>query len=458
MIDITYIVVFSLLALLFLGCTNEFLTLPSHNAQERLFLAGFFLLPFNNLLIIRLGTVDTRLLGVFWALPLLFAIPRIRTTYRLNRSIILFLFSFVFVNFFSVVVSPNPGTTIKESIQYTYFALVFVYALYVLNSEAALLKLCRVAVISGTLFSLYGLTEYLLGRLLIEKYVFDLFMTNPIPHRADLVSQGTIAGFDIVRAESMNWGPVGTAQILMIYIFTSLGFVDYLKRKKAADKYSLLGVLCVILSILLLLLTFSRAAYLALFGVTVLFFKHLSRASKVRLMFVGGLVIIVVLLNTVFFSRIDEIGTSEESSNALHYTLYLAAINMFVSNPFLGVGAGNFADVAPLYTSPVFLPYLVSTDAHNFVLQVMAELGILGFMSISLLLLVLLKRSIIEFRRRIKIGRTKIFMGGLTYSFVAVSLMALTMNGFEIELFWLSAGLSLAANNIHITTDSKDPE
>ena len=118
-----------------------------------------------------------------------------------------------------------------------------------------------------------------------------------------------------------------------------------------------------------------------------------------------------------------------EASNAGHLTLYLAALSMFLSHPLLGVGLGNFAVLVPYYTNSFFYAHIISTDTHNFILQIMAELGFIGLFSIVIFLAIVLKY--LKFKHSNKSLTLLSFSKGFAFAFIAASLMALTMNGFQ---------------------------
>ena len=52
---------------------------------------------------------------------------------------------------------------------------------------------------------------------------------------------------------------------------------------------------------------------------------------------------------------------------------------MFVHHPVFGVGVGRFFSTSAEYLSPAFRSVVPSENAHNNFLQVLAELGIVGF-------------------------------------------------------------------------------
>jgi tetratricopeptide (TPR) repeat protein len=68
-------------------------------------------------------------------------------------------------------------------------------------------------------------------------------------------------------------------------------------------------------------------------------------------------------------------GNLQSGSDRIHYLE--STINIWVAHPILGTGAGTFADVHPQYQGRVVS---ASTNAHNAYLQILAELGLLGFL------------------------------------------------------------------------------
>ena len=128
-------------------------------------------------------------------------------------------------------------------------------------------------------------------------------------------------------------------------------------------------------------------------------------------------------------------------------TLNLAAWNVFLDNPLLGVGPGNFPLVAVDYANELGLRHLSDPfRAHNLYLEIAAEMGIVGLAAFLCLVGYLLKR-LWQVRNQSRIARPE---AAAIATALLFSLMAYLLTGFFLHLsferyFWLLIALSGAA-------------
>jgi O-antigen ligase len=111
-------------------------------------------------------------------------------------------------------------------------------------------------------------------------------------------------------------------------------------------------------------------------------------------------------------------------------TYWQDTIKLIKAHPFFGVGIGNF-DLS------------LSRYAHNALLQIWAEMGILGIVSFIWLIIATLKTAL----QKIKLQSNKIIITGLTASSIAFlihNLFDFTFFLLEISLIWWALlGLTL---------------
>ncbi|MDD5688034.1 MAG: O-antigen ligase family protein [Elusimicrobia bacterium] len=120
----------------------------------------------------------------------------------------------------------------------------------------------------------------------------------------------------------------------------------------------------VFILIVALLLTGSVSAFLSLiFGIMVYWYLKIIYIPK-KYIFLAGIIFLCF-----FIIKILE----PESFNRVLW--WLAAVKMILSKPITGIGIGAFADAYQKYK----LSGLNSTYAHNYFLQIAAEVGIIGF-------------------------------------------------------------------------------
>ena len=193
----------------------------------------------------------------------------------------------------------------------------------------------------------------------------------------------------------------------------------------------LILVMYVLLALILLALTFSRAAWLglaaALVVMTVLLLAHhgLLSVSEITgrwrtlppgvklalsggglLVFVAGVAMLVVLLRSL-----SAAGRTAD----LRTYIYDAAITMFTEKPVTGYGLFTFGrGLMRLASTPPNIPH---NSAHNFPLNVAAELGLLGLLALAVSAI-----SIVQaMRRNWRTEQHRILLAGIIASTVEIS-------------------------------------
>lgn len=116
-----------------------------------------------------------------------------------------------------------------------------------------------------------------------------------------------------------------------------------------------------IFSFLVLLISHSRSAYVALFaGFFYLFRGKLLKSEKYRKLFVPGFLILLSIF----------LVTSSFKTTIFSRAYFLQAIFGFFNNPY-GVGLGNFSYISEAFTQ-------TSDFAHNLLLEVISGIGLLS--------------------------------------------------------------------------------
>jgi hypothetical protein len=130
-------------------------------------------------------------------------------------------------------------------------------------------------------------------------------------------------------------------------------------------------------------LTGSRAAFVAVVAASVLLVPLGRRAPK---WFVRSAVLAVVLAFAATLPFAGErlnppkaTGRSLPRAFSIRVEMARTAGRMIASHPVFGVGVGAFFDRSAEYVTPAFREIAPRENAHNNFLQVLAELGIVGF-------------------------------------------------------------------------------
>ena len=183
----------------------------------------------------------------------------------------------------------------------------------------------------------------------------------------------------------------GLAGYLNLIIPFSIGFA----LRGTDPTMRMLGRWCFALASLALLLTQSRGGLLAYFAILIVsacFFAP-NRKSRMRRI---ALVLVVCLLATVvaglFFQRLAEI---DDYTTVSRLAIWGGAFTVFAHSPVWGIGFGNFRT---MLGSLLGLPQGWVGDAHNLYLELLAETGLVGFITFMSLSIVVLRRSARQYR------------------------------------------------------------
>ncbi len=220
------------------------------------------------------------------------------------------------------------------------------------------------------------------------------------------VARVTVAGATGVAALSLNrLAEVvvrggGTWQTLAHHLVTIRISVAFLDVNAAGSYFAMAAVLAVGLGIgasrrrwgwmvaasllaAALWLTGSRAALFAVLiaGAGMLVVTYRARESRrgKSLKVVTLVALLLIGVAAIPFAVYDPDRAGMGLAMKIRWHLVRAALAMAASQPVFGVGIGGFKALSGGFFGPELLRYLPSENAHNYFLQVLAELGVAGF-------------------------------------------------------------------------------
>lgn len=205
-----------------------------------------------------------------------------------------------------------------------------------------------------------------------------------------------------------------------------------------------------------LILSFSRGAWVGFAVAVIVMAVVAGRRSSIVAMF--GIIAILILLFAgssqmlppVIGERLQsitsEIGVFDVSKVMItdqNYAVmermaqWQAGWRMFVAHPFLGVGIGNYVVVYGAYALHPF--YLTLGHAHNYYIQIAAEVGIVGLFTYLVLIVTAFWHTLKELR-----GLRDPFLRALVVGALGVLSAVIAHNFFE-NLHVLSMGIQFSA-------------
>lgn len=254
-------------------------------------------------------------------------------------------------------------------------------------------------------------------------------------------------------------GPVGDpnffAQIMLVLVPLA---VDRLWHEKRFILKAM-AALALVVSILTIVFTFSRGAFLGLFvmflAILIYYRPRPSAILFVLLLFIP----LLYLLPQPYIQRLatisDILPWSSEAPRELALRGRLSELavgwQMFQDHPFMGVGLNNYPAHYLDYSGSVGLdPRLEARSTHNLYLQVATETGLLGLVAFGAILWLAFRgllRSPAEFRRLALDDAaeiTRAFTIGLIGYFVAATFL----HAAYPRYMWLLLGIAFAIPNI----------
>lgn len=254
-------------------------------------------------------------------------------------------------------------------------------------------------------------------------------------------------------------GPVGDpnffAQIMLVLVPLAIERLWHEKRLFLR----MAAALALVVSLLTIVFTFSRGAFLGLFVmflVILIYYRPRPSAILIALLL---FIPLLYLLPQTYIQRLETISNilpwrSEAPRElALRGRLSELAVGwqMFQDHPFLGVGLNNYPAHYLDYSGSVGLdPRLEARSAHNLYLQVATETGLLGLLAFGAILWLAFRgllRAPAEFRRLALDDTAEIaraFAIGLVGYFVAATFL----HAAYPRYMWLLLGIAFAIPNI----------
>ncbi len=289
-----------------------------------------------------------------------------------------------------------------EGILLFYFAQVF------LNKKQ--IKIILLAMIaSAFLLGIDGIYQSVTG--------MDFLRSRPLKtaDSGDLAITGTFHHYN------------GFASFLGVLIFVTIGFWGYVK--KLWQKLPLF-LIFLLLSVNVIL-TFSRGAWISLL-ITSLFLIIFINDKRTKIFFLLFLIGFICIILGIPSLRERFFTIAKKGGDANRFKIWKVALTIFKESPLLGRGLGSFMKRLPEYIN------INAQYAHNCYLQILAETGLLGFISFMWFLGEIVHKGFRNLKQKYDSLFFGLFFGLLVFlihSFFDTQLFTLRLS----ILFWLLA-------------------
>lgn len=429
------------------------------NPEFGWFLIVFFL-PFERVPTMNFAGVDLKINTVLgfltlfaWILALMFNSKKYKVQpYAIAIPIVLYISAMLV----SLAVAGNFSRAISVLVFTLFTIALSVLTVNMVHSKELLKKTLQIIFLTSLVVSLFGLFQF--GGSLIG-----------LPDSAVLLKVGygaNMMGFPRIMAFSME--PLYLANFLLIPISLGLAFffnkINTSTALEASNKSQWKLISFLILMLIVLVLTVSRGAYLgflAAFLVLALFFFRKIFTWKNLAIFIVS--IIVIGYATAFgLSKGDPQATNNFITHVLvrdyaksasvqeRLTSYTYAWIAYKEKPTLGVGIGNYGPWLTYFApEPPKGGWLV---VNNEFLEILAETGLVGLITFSVLLIVLIYRSILAIKHA-EDRFLKSVMIGLFAAFVGVLVQYNFFSTLYIIHVWVLIGLMVATQTLIFKND-----
>lgn len=244
------------------------------------------------------------------------------------------------------------------------------------------------------------------------------------------------------RVSALREDPNNLAIILVTAVPLTVALIK--EQKHLISKMIL--VVCGISIIITTALTYSRGGAIAL-GFVLLWMLYHERKNKfVIILSILVLTVIIYLFVEEFshYQRLIRLVVKDQSF-LQRLKLYRGGIKMFISNPLIGVGIGNFIVWSTRYTGLMMALY-----AHNIFLHIGAETGIVGLLSFVLILFSGFKAAVHAHRNGLKYNVRSVvnYANGIKISLVGFIVAGMFLSQHFNKALWTLLGLCVAIEKI----------
>ncbi|MFC1667402.1 O-antigen ligase family protein [Candidatus Omnitrophota bacterium] len=365
----------------------------------------------------------------------------LRTKFIFREHLILAFF--IILSSLSIAKSLYPIISIYRTLTLTYMIVFSFIVSDIIKEKERLFSIIKTLLIVSGLAGILGILQSFFPS-------FSLFY-KVSPH-------ASIGPIRIYRA-TCGWdNPNYFALFLSVIIPITIGL---LLSKQFKEKMFL--KICLFLQMLGLISTYSRNGAIS---VTAAFLFLLWFLRK-KMLTLTILTIIIVLISSIwigkeylyenntflyaFFFRIplEQVKEDPQIVAGFRWDVWRANINMFLDNPFLGVGpfmaVENYWHYRPSKT--IWQSELGNPHPHNEYISLLSERGIFSFFLFVAFLIMLIRRGVIVFKnnRNTQLGAISLGLTAGAFSFLVAGLGEATINDVA---FWVVVGLLLATYKI----------
>ncbi|HIU49329.1 MAG TPA: O-antigen ligase family protein [Candidatus Avimonoglobus intestinipullorum] len=335
------------------------------------------------------------------------------------------IFAFLALVVLSGFTSVDMMSSIPIVLVYVMFTFSYMLIVNTIKTRSAWNMLLVLFVLCGALVSLYGIYQNFAGVDTAQSWV-DTQMFEDI----------------IVRVYSTFDNPNVLGQYLILMI--PVAFAMLLQSKGSGKKivYTIVN-LCMFAC---LLYTWSRGAWVG--AVLSLVFFVLLRDRRWLIICLIGLLLMPSVLPASILERLTSIGNMEDSSTAYRVSVWVASLRMARDYWMSGIGIG-FSAFEKIYPAYALNGAGFALHAHNFYIEWVVEMGVLGLLTFLALILTAYKQIAAVREKKSLIRFVTLAMAGALLGYLFQGMAEnLWYNYRMVLLFWIYMGILQSGVNI----------
>ncbi len=366
------------------------------------------------------------LLGVYYYKISLF------NWYKKNNLLILTLFFFTILisSYYQNFFIENSKDSIKAILYFRYFFFILVIRSLIINNQINLnifLNICFVLTcfVSVDIFAQFLFGQNILGYTAQElsrgvKYYTGIF-------GSELIAGGFILMFSILGIFAIFNIFKTDKKIIYLLIFAFFIIFFLLALVLAGNRMPLLMFVIFLITFAIIYkkkekIYFLSFAILAVVLLSVIIFKSDALSKRASNFYVGipNPIVIIKELKKEYpdlkkyensgkqFHSLDEFETTENYEEIIFFTghlaIYLTSIDLFLDKPFIGGGIKSYRNQC---SKKIHLPNRVcESHPHNYVLEILNDTGLLGFLLLHYLVIYLLFNNYKDYKLSEKLNFT----------------------------------------------------
>ncbi len=359
-----------------------------------------------------------------------------------TRKLLSVLLILIFIFVFSLLITIDPHKGMRVIILYITLFLLFFLIVQEIKNKERLCYFLKHYMFIGLLLSLFGLAQFV-------GYFFrfdpDALLFKGIEPSSFKIPLGPLKALSYRINSLFNDSNNFAGYLNSVFPLFLAGMFNYFKFK--SKKQLLIFGLSAFFVGLALFLTLSRSGWMGMFFglLTLLIDRRRQIFNRRNLKYLIGISLILFFLIYPFLNILTytvELRLEEKNSKGIHIYVAKSAWSMFLNNPLLGVGIGNFGEHYGRYYRPGHEYY----NPHSAFLAILSEVGLIGFLFYMLFYYYVLKQILI-FKKRGKGTEYEYLGSGLLAGFVGLMVANIFYQNYTFQFFYVFLAIAFASGN-----------